>query len=126
MGHGFGLSHANNSDGDGDAYDKPWDVMSDDWHNATSDPSYGTLPKHINTWSRDHLGWMDAARKLTVSSDGQYNAIVLDRTSLTGSSAIQMIVIVLPAPEPATRSPPVRAYTTLPSSITPIARPGSA
>lgn len=102
MGHGFGLPHANNSDGDSNDYDNPWDVMSDDWSNATTDPTYGSLPKHINTWSRDHLGWIDAARKLTISTDGQYSGIVLDRASLLGSTNTQMIVIVLPAPEPAT------------------------
>lgn len=101
MGHGFGLPHANNSDGDSDDYDNPWDVMSDNWSNATSDATYGTLPKHINIWSRDKLLWVDAARKLTISSDGQYNGIVLDRASLLGSANTQMIVIMLPAPEPA-------------------------
>lgn len=103
MGHGFGLPHANNSDGDSDPYDNPWDVMSDDWRNAVSDPTYGSLPKHINIWSRDELGWIDAARKLTISADGVYDNIVLDRASLIGSTNTQMIVIVLPAPAPAWR-----------------------
>jgi hypothetical protein len=102
MGHGFGLPHANNSDLDSDTYDNPWDVMSDSWHNAGSDATYGAQPKHIGIWSRDHLGWIDAARKLTVSTNGAVNGIVLDRASLVGSSHVQMIVVTLPAPEPAT------------------------
>jgi len=101
MGHGFGLPHANNSDGDTDPYDNPWDVMSDSWHNAGSDATYGAQPKHIGIWSRDHLGWIDAARKLTVSTNGAFNGIVLDRASLIGSTHVQMIVVTLPA-EPAT------------------------
>jgi M6 family metalloprotease-like protein len=103
MGHGLGLPHANNSDGDGDTYDNPWDNMSDGWSDAVTDPTYHTLPKHMNIWGRDHLGWVDAARKLTISTDGAVNGIVLDRASLVGSTNTQMIVVVLPSPEPATR-----------------------
>ncbi len=102
MGHGFGLPHANNSDLDSDPYDNPWDVMSDGWHNAASDATYGAQPKHIGIWSRDRLGWIDAARKLTLSTDGAINGVVLDRASLIGSTHAQMIVVTLPAPEPAT------------------------
>jgi M6 family metalloprotease-like protein len=101
MGHGFGLPHANNSDGDSDPYDNPWDVMSDAWDNAVDDATFGAQPKHINTWSRDELGWIDAARKLTLSTNGAYNNIVLDRASLIGSTHTQMIVVTLPAPAPA-------------------------
>lgn len=104
MGHGFGLPHANNSDGDGDTYDNPWDVMSDSWDNATGSAvgTYGWLPKHLNVWSRDKLGWIDAARKLTISTNGLYSDIVLDRASLIGSTNRQMIVVTLPSPQPAT------------------------
>ena len=101
MGHGFGLPHANNSDGDSDPYDNPWDVMSDAWHNAVSDATYGSQPKHINTYSRDRLGWIDAARKLVLRGDGALTGIVLDRASLAASANAQMIVVTLPAPEPA-------------------------
>lgn len=101
MGHGFGLPHANNSDADSDPYDNPWDVMSDAWDNAASDATYGAQPKHINVWSRDKLGWIDAARKQTLGTDGTVSGIVLDRASLIGSTHTQMIVVTLPAPEPA-------------------------
>lgn len=101
MGHGFGLPHANNSDNDSDPYDNPWDVMSDAWHNAVGNGTYGTQPKHISVWSRDKLGWIDAARKLTIAADGVRNGIVLDRASLRGSAHVQMIVVTLPG-QPAT------------------------
>ncbi len=101
MGHGFGLPHANNSDLDSDPYDNPWDVMSDAWDNAVGDPIFGWQPKHIGIWSRDRLGWVDDARKLTLAADGALTNIVLDRASLLGSTHVQMIVVTLPAPEPA-------------------------
>jgi M6 family metalloprotease-like protein/uncharacterized repeat protein (TIGR01451 family) len=103
MGHGLGLPHSNNSDGDSTPYDNTWDTMSDIYGNTVHDPTYKRTPKHINIWSRDHLGWVDAARKLTISTDGRVNGIVIDRASLHGSTNTQMIVIVLPSPEPATR-----------------------
>jgi hypothetical protein len=96
MGHGFGLPHANNSDGDSSPYDNPWDVMSDAWDNAGSDGTFGAQPKHIGIWSRDHLGWIDPQRKITVSSNGLAPGIVLDRASLTGSTNTQMIEVTLP------------------------------
>ncbi|QBB71977.1 hypothetical protein ELE36_17295 [Pseudolysobacter antarcticus] len=96
MGHGFGLPHANNSDLDTDPYDNPWDVMSDAWHNAASDTTYGAQPKHINVYDRDKLGWIDAARKLVISLPGNYPNLQLDRASLIGSTHLQMIQVSLP------------------------------
>lgn len=101
MGHGFGLPHANNSDGDGDPYDNPWDVMSDAWDNAVEDAAFGSQPKHIGIWSRDKLGWIDAQRKLRLAVDGLYPGIVLDHASRRGSEHVQMIVVTLPPSEPA-------------------------
>lgn len=97
MGHGYGLPHSNNSDGDDDPYDNPWDVMSDGWSNAVKNATYGSLPKHINVRQRDRLGWIDAARKLTVPAGGSASEVVLDRASLAGSTNRQMIVLSLPA-----------------------------
>ena len=95
MGHGYGLPHSNNSDGDDDPYDNPWDVMSDGWSNAVSNPTYGSLPKHINVFQRDRLGWVDAARRLTVPILGTASNVILDRASLVGSVNRQMIVLPL-------------------------------
>jgi len=96
MGHGFGLPHANNSDNDSDPYDNPWDVMSDAWDDALSDATFGTQPKHINAYHRDKLGWVDAARKLTISAAGTYANLQLDAAELAGSTNLQMIVVTLP------------------------------
>jgi M6 family metalloprotease-like protein len=102
MGHAYGLPHANNSDGDTDPYDNPWDVMSDAWSNAATDTTYGKIAKHISTWSRDKLGFIDAARKRVLNTDGQYNNLALDRASLIGSTNLQMIVVTLPG-QPASK-----------------------
>ena len=102
MGHGYGLPHANNSDGDGNPYDNPWDVMSDAYSNATRDPTYGLVAKHINTFHRDQLGWIDPARKVTVQAGTTLNRIALDRASLAGSGNAQMIVVRVPG-DPSSR-----------------------
>lgn len=102
MGHGYGLPHANNSDGDNDPYDNPWDVMSDAWNNAVADATYGTRAKHLSTYSRDRLAWIDAARKVTVSAGSNRLNVTLDRASLIGSTQTQMIVVTLPG-QPASR-----------------------
>jgi len=102
MGHAYGLPHANNSDGDTNPYDNPWDVMSDGWSNAATDATYGTIAKHISTWSRDKLVFIDAARKRTIDVDGVYSNLLLDRASLIGSPNLQMIVVRV-AGAPSTR-----------------------
>lgn len=96
MGHGYGLPHANNSDGDTDPYDNPWDVMSDAWNNATNATGYGTLPKHINAYHRERMGWIDAARRVTLQPTASARDVVLDRASLRGSGNAQVIVVQLP------------------------------
>jgi len=96
MGHGYGLPHSDNSDGDDDPYDNPWDVMSDGWRNAVSNATYGSLPKHINIYQRDRLGWVDAARKLTLVAGGPRLTVNLDAASLAGSLNTQMVVFTVP------------------------------
>ena len=93
MGHGYGLPHSDNSDGDDDTYDNPWDVMSDAWNNAVSNATYGTLPKHINIVQRDRLGWVDAPRKLELGWGTAIDEVKLDYASLAGSGNPQMIVL---------------------------------
>jgi len=96
MGHAYGLPHANNSDGDSDTYDNPWDVMSDGWSNAVGNATYGSLPKHINIYSRNRLGWVNAARKTTFQSADARRTITMDRASLAGSTNIQMLTLGYP------------------------------
>jgi gametolysin peptidase M11 len=96
MGHGYGLPHSDNSDGDDDPYDNPWDVMSDSWRNAVGNATYGSLPKHINIYQRDRLGWVDPARKLTLAAGGPRVTVNLDAASLSDSVNTQMVVFTVP------------------------------
>jgi len=101
MGHGYGLPHSDNSDGDSDPYDNPWDVMSDGWRNAVQDVTYGTRPKHINIYQRDRLGWVDAARKRTIASGSPLARVSVDYASLASSSNTQMLILQTPSsPDP--------------------------
>ena len=102
MGHGYGLPHANNSDGDADPYDNPWDVMSSAWYNASNDPTYGSVAKHINVYHRDRLGWIDPARKVQVQAGQWMIGVRLERAGALGSTQPQMIVVRKPG-DPATR-----------------------
>lgn len=97
MGHGYGLPHANNSDGDSDPYDNPWDVMSGAWLNAANDPTYGSVAKHINTYHRDRLGWIDAARKRELVAGEWLLVHRLDRAGRAGSTDTQVIVVRPPS-----------------------------
>ena len=96
MGHGYGLPHSDNSDGDSDAYDNPWDVMSDAWYNAVPDGTYGARPKHINIFQRHRLSWVDGARQqVIVLGDLATRDIALDYAHLAGSGNVQMLVLSL-------------------------------
>ena len=76
MGHGFGLPHANNSDGDSSPYDSPWDVMSDAWHYAVTDGVYGKLGKHVNSYHKDRLGWFEESEKYVVPGEGFFRVTI--------------------------------------------------
>lgn len=95
MGHGFGLPHSDNSDGDLDPYDNPWDLMSDIWRNAVDDATYGTRPKHLNILQRDRLGWVDADRKLVLGPDAGPTRVTLDHASLAPSESRHTQMLVL-------------------------------
>ncbi|WFC42406.1 hypothetical protein [Pseudoxanthomonas sp. SE1] len=96
MGHGYGLPHSDNSDGDDDTYDNPWDVMSDGWANAVSDATYGTRPKHINMFQRHRLSWVDAPRQQVIAlGDLATRDIALDYAHLPASGNVQMLVLSL-------------------------------
>lgn len=99
MGHGYGLPHSDNSDGDDDPYDNPWDVMSDSWRNAVQDGTYGTRPKHVNMLQRERLGWVDAARKRVVMANQGIVQVALDFAHRTGSTNTQLLVLAMPTQE---------------------------
>lgn len=101
MGHGYGLPHSDNSDGDSDPYDNPWDVMSASWYHAVYDSVYGSLPKHMNIYQRDRLGWVDAARTRTIHAGAFPATVHVDYASLRGAGNVQMLVLQAPAsPDP--------------------------
>ncbi|MBD9479147.1 hypothetical protein [Pseudoxanthomonas sp. PXM02] len=102
MGHGYGLPHSDNSDGDDDTYDNPWDLMSDAWRRAVTDLGHGLLPKHLNMYQRERLGWVATGRKRVVTADNhETHEVRLDIASLRGGSGVQMLVLAMPAqPDP--------------------------
>lgn len=94
MGHGYGLPHSDNSDGDADTHDNPWDLMSDAWRHAARDPVLGLLPKHLNMYQRDRLGWVLPARRFVVPADnGAIHEILLDAGSVARSGRVQLVVL---------------------------------
>lgn len=94
MGHGYGLPHSDNSDGDADTHDNPWDVMSDAWRHAATDPTYGLLPKYPGMVQRERLGWVAPARKRVVPADNrQVLEFHLDAVDLRTTDGVQMILL---------------------------------
>jgi len=95
MGHGFGLPHSNNADGDASPYDNPWDVMSDTWYYVIVDSTYGRLGKGTIAYHRDILGWIDAERRLDINTPGIYHA-TLDNLSLATTSNLRLVNVHIP------------------------------
>jgi len=95
MGHGFGLPHSNNADGDDDTYDNPWDVMSNAWGWALFDSTYRYLGKHTIAYHKNMLGWIGAGEKLDISSYGVYWAS-LDHLTLQSTSNLRLVTIQIP------------------------------
>jgi hypothetical protein len=94
MGHGYGLPHSDNSDGDADTHDDPWDLMSDAWRHATRDPVHGLLPKHPSMYQRERLGWVAPARRHVVPIDNQQvHELHLDAAGLQDATGVQMILL---------------------------------
>jgi len=95
MGHGFGLPHSNNSDGDSSPYDSPWDVMSSATGNAVNDSDYGRLGKHHTAYHKDRLGWFDASEQIEVTA-GESATITIDAMALPSTSNYRMARIPVP------------------------------
>lgn len=86
MGHGFGLPHSNNWDGDDNPYDSPWDVMSSATGYAVFDPTYGLLGKHTLAYHKDDLlGWIPAEQIFEVPGPGSYT-VTLDHMALASTA----------------------------------------
>jgi hypothetical protein len=90
MGHGFGLPHSNNADGDNDPYDNPWDVMSDAHYWGGYSSTYGTVGKGTIAYHLDRLGWIPASEKVTVDPGTMVTATV-DHLALPSTTNLRMI-----------------------------------
>jgi M6 family metalloprotease-like protein len=98
MGHTFGLAHLNNSDGDTDTYDNPWDMMSDSSSNVHTSSTHGDIPEHLSMYSRNALGWVAAGRVQVVTDRKTTTSttIGLDVAGLLNSTKIQMVKLPVP------------------------------
>lgn len=96
MGHGYGLPHSNNSDRDGSHQDNPWALMSLSYSFTNREPYLGVLPKHLNTYGRDVLGWMSGTRKRTINAGSARTTLTLDRASLVSTSNAQLLKLQFP------------------------------
>lgn len=76
MGHGYGMPHSNNSDGDSDPYDNPWDLMSDAFYNVSVAP-YGYLATPTNLWHLRQIGLLPAGEVYTLP-DNRAETLVID------------------------------------------------
>ena len=81
IGHGLGLRHSNNSDGDTNPYDNAWDLMSDLWdHCPQYAPPTNPTPcyqRGTNAYHLDYLGWIAPGQKYT-ASPGVASTITID------------------------------------------------
>jgi M6 family metalloprotease-like protein len=96
MGHGFGLPHSNNADGDDNPYDNPWDVMSNSWGWAVGDGTYGTVGKGTISYHLDMLGWISAQHRLVISENGLYD-VTIDHLALDTTPNLRMVKIQIPS-----------------------------
>ncbi|MDH3255233.1 MAG: choice-of-anchor D domain-containing protein [Acidobacteriota bacterium] len=89
MGHGFGLPHSNNWDGDSSPYDNPWDVMSAAQGFCVTDPIYGRLGKHTIAHHKDSLGWIAPSEIYIPVANGIYT-LTIDRLSIETTANYRM------------------------------------
>jgi hypothetical protein len=89
MGHGFGLPHSNNWDGDSSPYDSPWDVMSAAQGYCVDDPTYGRLGKHTIAHHKEYLGWIAGGEVFAPTTDGVHS-LTVDRVSVASTANYRM------------------------------------
>lgn len=77
IGHSYGMPHSNNSDGDGDAYDNPWDLMSDSFFVFSQSP-FGYVGKPTNVYHYQQLGFIPAARQFTLPANSSVTITIDD------------------------------------------------
>jgi len=94
LGHAFGMPHSNNSDGDSNTYDNPWDLLSDSSGHAVTASGWGTLPKTPSGYHLDRAGWLDASEKRVIDADDE--RVVLQRLDRPAEGAVRLLKIRLP------------------------------
>lgn len=94
MGHGYGMPHSNNSDGDTDSYDNPWDVMSDAFYNYSISP-YGYLATPSNLWYLRQIGLLPAGEVYTLPNN-RAETLVIDDWLASESGSYSAIFIPIP------------------------------
>ena len=94
LGHAFGMPHSNNSDGDSNTYDNPWDLLSDSNGHAVMSPTHGTMPKTPAAYHLDRAGWLDASEKEVVDVDNA--RVTLQRIDVAAAGGKRMVKIALP------------------------------
>ena len=94
LGHALGMPHSNNSDGDSNTYDNPWDLLSDSSGHAVRTNTDGTLPKTPSAYHLDRAGWLDASEKRIVDADSE--RVVLQRLDQPREGAVRLLKIQLP------------------------------
>jgi M6 family metalloprotease-like protein len=88
-GHTLGLPHS--SGPYGQTYDSRWDVMSHSVNENFGPDGYG-VPQHTISYHKDLLGWIPAARKLTVGPNTS-RTITLERLAQPGPGNYLMATI---------------------------------
>jgi hypothetical protein len=88
------MPHSNNSDGDNNTYDNPWDLLSDSNGHAVRNAAHGTMPKTPAGYHLDRAGWLDASEKRVVEVDSQN--VTLQRIDMAAEGAVRLLKIELP------------------------------
>jgi hypothetical protein len=95
MGHGFGLPHSNNFDGDSSPYDSHWDMMSSATGSAVNHGTYGRLGKHTSSYHKDRLAWIAPGELFEPTVDGSYT-VTLDQIALASTPNYRMARLTPP------------------------------
>jgi len=95
MGHGFGLPHSNNFDGDSNPYDSPYDVMSSASGNSINDSVYGAQGKHHTAYHKERLDWFAESEIIEVTAEGSAT-ITIDAMAVPVTSNYRMARIPVP------------------------------
>ncbi len=66
LGHAFRGAHSPFQS----EYDNAWDLLSGAQLATQPYPPYGNVPQHPNVWNKDRAGWIGAAKKFSVPTQG--------------------------------------------------------